>query len=68
MEATSSSEMSVEFQRVTWRYIPENKTLIDCYFWTTMYNMYKKSKDLTFHIAKMNYRRLCFLKVGKYGG
>jgi hypothetical protein len=27
MEATYSSEMSVEFQRTIWRYIPEGKTL-----------------------------------------
>jgi hypothetical protein len=27
MEAICSSEMSVDFQRTTWRYIPESSTL-----------------------------------------
>jgi hypothetical protein len=27
MEAISSSEMSIDFQRTTWRYVPEDATL-----------------------------------------
>jgi hypothetical protein len=27
MESTCSSETSVDFQRTTWRYIPENRTI-----------------------------------------
>jgi hypothetical protein len=27
MEVTCSSEMSIDFQRITWRYIPEDRTL-----------------------------------------
>jgi hypothetical protein len=31
MEATCSSEMSVDFQRTIWHYIPEYRTLQDFY-------------------------------------
>jgi hypothetical protein len=50
IEATSSSETSVDFQRTTWRYIPEDRTFrkhccekLKAYFWFTGRNTFELS-------------------------
>jgi hypothetical protein len=44
MEAICSSETSVDFQRTTWRYIPEDRTLhMYNLFWLTFKTLYNKN-------------------------